>query len=166
MVDLPVAQTMVDLPVAQTITALGTMIAAAIGGLVGHWLSRNKYKKERTWEKRTETLSVIIHSLTSSIDFFLRAKSYYDENEERAINYPAARTKLDEANDYLLKANHAYISNLLFLTPEFIDKFDALEKDFRSTSEKISPTEEIAAAIEILEKHLGIISAQARKDAR
>lgn len=156
---------MADFPWGQLITAGGTLGGAALGGWIGHWLGRDKHKRERTWEKRVETCGEILQSLQRAGAIFQAVQDSYAEDPHRAFADDDVRSRASRGYGEIAKAAAAYRAGFLFLSPEFIEKFEAWEAAYARIDD-FDPPSEIDGVVTEISRALPVLSAQAQRDAR
>lgn len=114
---------MADFPWGQLITAMGTLGGAAIGGLMGHWLSRDKHKRERLWELRVAVLSDILHALSAGALGLEEAMELYEKSAARPRLGESFAKLQSEAYADLHRASDKFRSNALIFSPAFSESF-------------------------------------------
>lgn len=155
---------MVEFPWGQLITAAGTLGGAAVGGLMGHWLSRDKHKRDRIWDLRVEAGSEILHAMHRGLGKLQGVKSYYEEDPHRADASDRVRSLKAEAYEELATASATFRKNLLILGSEFVVKYDDYGKALDAIDDELDPPDSVDAVIAAVAAALPGLERQARED--
>jgi hypothetical protein len=145
---------------------MGTLGGAAIGGLMGHWLSRDKHKRERTWEKRTEAMGEMLQAIHRAQMKFRGVKRFYDEDPHRADACDDVRRLTSAAYDELRKAEAAFRANFLFFSPAFVALYERHQEEYDAIDDHLLPPDLIDAVAEHLDRVAVDLNAQAQRDVR
>ena len=158
---------MTDFPWGQLITAVSTLAAGLGSTILVNRFNRDKHKRDRTWEKRTEAMSEMLQAIHRARMKFQSAKRNYDEDAVRA--HSSDDVAAIEAASYaeLRKADTAYRANFLFFSPAYVAMYEKHQDDYEAIDgHTLSPPEIVDAVVEHLDIVFDDLSRQAQRDAR
>lgn len=143
---------------------VGTLLGAIVGIVGNHLVSRDKHRRDKTWERRVEVYSRAISGLTRAIQIGESVGESYAEDPERA--YQDERVSALEADmwDAHRNAVAAIEENFVLVSDEVADCMDRLSRRLYRLEDEIPPvrhreamqamTEELRALVEVARREV------------
>lgn len=145
------------------------IVGVAVGAVLNYTLSRNRFFRERDWEKKREVYGEIIASLKKAerpTEFIVR--NFSDSNKEEFVSSERFLAWTEEMLKSYLAATDCFTKNFLFVSPEITRRFNEFEVEFHTTNSNSNslPAEHWAELLVILQSAISDLHYQALREVK
>jgi hypothetical protein len=153
-------------PLSQILPIAGTLRGTIVGIVGNHLATRNRHRREKTWDRRIETYSGIVAVLTRARQIGASVAEAYAEDAHWAHQDDGVQGLEAEVWRLYRSAWTAVDENYLLLSEVFIRRMDHLRSEMAGVNEDDDPPDRHKALMEVLEGALPAIVEQAKREVR
>lgn len=100
----------------------GTLLVTIVNGLIG----RNRYRREKIWERRQEACNAIVGALRASAPWGEQISQGFSEDPHRYYGSDALKADHERYWNLIAKADEAFKANYLILPTQFRARYERL----------------------------------------